>query len=150
GHYPPAYAGRLLGLGRHRALRDALAAADAVLVSPHYQFEWVRAHTPAQTRVVVDSHSIEHRVWPARRAASTRLVNREIERGEVAAWRAADAVFATREEEAEIIEGFGAPRVEVVRNGVDIDRVVPAAGEEERRAERRRLGVREDAGVAVF
>jgi glycosyltransferase involved in cell wall biosynthesis len=149
GRYPAVYADRLLALAPRRALRAELARADVVLVSPHYQYDWVRRHTLASTRVVVDSSYIEHHVWTARNARWTRLVSREIERSEIAAWRAADAVLATREEEAEIIASFGARRVEVVHNGVDVDRVRPASAAE-RRAARDALGLRGDAAVAVF
>jgi len=150
GGYPAAYADRLLALAPRRRVRAALAEADAIFVSPHYQLPWVRRHAPRSTRVVVDCHCIEGDLWPARGAWWTRRVAREIREGELAAWRDADVVFATCEEEAERIRGVGAREVVVVRNGVDVDAVQPVASDAERRAERRRLGLAEDGLLAVF
>jgi glycosyltransferase involved in cell wall biosynthesis len=150
GGYPAAYADRLLALAPRRQVRSELARADVVFISSHYQFPWVRRHTPATTSVVVDCYCIEHQVWPARRARWTRAVNREMERGAKAAWAQADAVFATREEEAEIISAVGARRVEIIRNGADISRFRPVAGDAERASERHRLGIPQDEAIAIF
>jgi glycosyltransferase involved in cell wall biosynthesis len=149
GHYPAAYADRLLALFPRRHIRRALARADAVLVSPHYQFPWVRRHTPSTTPIVVDIHSIDADVWPARRAAWTRMVAREIREGEQRAWAAADMVFATSEEDAEVARRAGARRSVIVPNGVDVDRFAPAKGADERLQLRRLLGL-PDGPLAIF
>lgn len=150
GGYPAAYADRLLGLAPRRQVRAALAEADAVFVSPHYQLPWVRRHAPPGTRVVVDCYCIEGDLWPARGAWWTQRVAREIREGELAAWRDADVVLATCEEEAERIRAAGAREVVVVRNGVDVEAVQPVASDAERRVERRQLGLPEDGLLAVF
>lgn len=149
GGYPAAYADRLLALAPRRRVRAALASADAVLVSPHYQFPWVRRHTPPEVRIAVDCHCIEGDLWPERTARWTRRVAREIREGEIAAWRAADMVFATCEEEAERIRAAGARDVVVVPNGVDVQRF-GAADAEQRAAERLRLGLNVAGLIAVF
>lgn len=148
--YPPVYADRLLSLVPRPRLKRALAYADVVVVSPHYQYRWVRSHAPSGLPIVVDCHAIEHLVWPPRRRWWTRVFSTEIATGEIEAWRHANVVFATCEKEAEIIRGVGASRVEVVPNGVDTRRIRPADGEEERTAIRRQLGISPEAIVALF
>lgn len=148
--YPAVYADRLLSLGPRRDVRAALSSADAVLVSPHYQFRWARRHTPPGVPVVVDCHCIEAEVWKARGSSLTRAINQEIRRGELEAWAQADCVFATRSEEADYIRGLGAREVVVVPNAADVDRVRPAADREERARERERLGLAGDRLLAVF
>lgn len=150
GGYPAAYADRLLALMPRRRIRDALQAADTVLVAPHHQLPWVRRHTPAQTGVVVDLPCIEAEVYPARRARWTRAVAAEIRRGEQRSWQLADMVFASCEDDAQVARRGGARDVVVVPNGVDADRVRPVRDGAERREHRRRLGLAEDARLAVF
>jgi glycosyltransferase involved in cell wall biosynthesis len=149
GGFGPAYADRLLALSPRRSVRRALTKADVVLVSHHYQFSWVRAHTPANTPVVVDCHAIESRVWPARRAPWTRPVAREIERREREAYARADAVFATSEDDADKVRRLGGKDVTVVPNGVDVERFRPASRDERARL-RHQLGLPADAIIGVF
>jgi glycosyltransferase involved in cell wall biosynthesis len=149
-HYPAVHADRLLGLAPRREIRASLAAADAVLVSPHYQFPWVRRHTPAHVPVVVDCHCIEADVWPARRSWLSKHLADEIRAGELNAWRAADCVFATCDPEADFIRSVGAPEVVVVPNATDVERIRPVADGEERRRERATLGLPQEELLAVF
>lgn len=149
-HFPPAYADRFLGAFPRPRLCRALQRADAVLVSPHYQYSWVRRHAPPTTPIVVDCHAIEHRVWPPGHRWWSRVLSGEIARGEARAWRGADAVFVTCTAEADIVAGFGARRVEVIPNGVDVIRIRPPRGEGERADVRRHLGLHPQARVALF
>ena len=149
-HYPAVYADRLLALAPRREVRAALSTADAVLVSPHYQFPWVRRHTPPEVPVVVDCHSIDAEVWPARRSRLSKRLAAEIRVGELQAWREADCVFATCETEADRIRSVGAREVVVVPNAADVDRIRPVGDAAERRGERAALGLPEQAGLAVF
>jgi glycosyltransferase involved in cell wall biosynthesis len=148
--YPAVYADRLLSLGPRRDVKAALASADAVLVSPHYQFRWVRRHTPAGVPIVVDCHCVEAEVWKARTSRITRAINDEIRRGELEAWRCADCVFATRAEEADYIREIGAREVVVVPNAADVERIRPVSGPDERALERDRLGLPTDKLLAIF
>lgn len=149
-HFPAVYADRLLALAPRRPVRRALAEADAVLVSPHYQFAWVRRHTPEGTPIVVDCHCIEADVWPSKGDAFTRRLNEAIRAGELDAWRRADCVFATCDGEAELIRSLGAREVVVVPNAADVERITPVATPDERRRERARLGLDPDAVIGLF
>jgi glycosyltransferase involved in cell wall biosynthesis len=150
GDYPAAYADRLLGWLPRRRVVAALRAADAVMVTPHYQYAWVRPHTPATTGVVVDVHSVEADHWEPRRAAWTRRVVAEIRRGERAAYASADVCFATSEDDAVRVRELGGRDVVIVRNGVDVGRFVPVSSATERAASRRAVREPVDGVMAVF
>jgi len=149
GGFGPAYADRLLSLAPRRQIVRAIASADVVWVSHHYQFAWARKHTPPSTPVVVDCHAIESEVWPARRARWTRVVANEIARAERYAFAHASGVFATSEEDAATVREMGATRVVVAPNGVDVDRFRPVTADE-RAATRRALGLPADRVIAMF
>jgi glycosyltransferase involved in cell wall biosynthesis len=149
-HYPAVHADRLLGIAPRREIRASLATADAVLVSPHYQFRWVRRHTPADVRVIVDCHCIEADVWPARASRMSKHLAKEIRAGELDAWRRADCVFATCDKEADFIRAAGAHEVVVVPNAADVERIRPVADSTERRQVRAALGLPEEGLLAVF
>ncbi len=150
GGYPGAYADRLLGLLPRRNIRASLARADAVWVAHPYQFSWARRHTPPGTPVAVDAHCVESDLYPRRKARWTAVIAEEISRAELHAWREADVVIATSEEEAARIRTAGAREVVVAPNGVDLVRFRPVSNEAERLGARRRLGVEEHRLLAVF
>lgn len=149
-HYPAVHADRLLGLAPRHQIRAALKTADAVFVSPHYQFRWARQHTPSSVPVIVDCHCIEADVWPERGSRVSTHLAAAIRAGELHAWRNADSVFTTCEKEAEHIRSVGARDVVVVPNAADLDRIRPVADENERRRERAALGLPATAVLAVF
>jgi glycosyltransferase involved in cell wall biosynthesis len=149
-NYPAVYADRLLALAPRRAVREAIESADAVLVSPHYQFRWVRRHTPASIPVIVDCHCIEAEVWGPRESRLSKRLAADIEAGELDAWRRADCVFATCETEADYIRSVGASEVVIVPNAADVDRFRPVQSGAERIAERARLNLPAEELIAVF
>lgn len=149
-HLPAVYADRLLGLAPRRPIRAALRSADVVFVSPHYQYRWVRAHTPPGVPIVVDCHMIEADVWPPPTGRFARRLHAEIGAGELEAWRGADCVFATCQAEADHIRSAGAREVIVVPNAADVERIAPVVSANERARERRSLGLPPDAPLAIF
>jgi glycosyltransferase involved in cell wall biosynthesis len=149
-HYPAVHADLVLGLAPRPEIREALKTADAVLVSPHYQFRWVRRHTPTHVPVIVDCHCIEADVWPARVSRFSKHLASEIRAGELHAWRNADSVFATCEQEADYIHSVGARDVVVVPNAADTKRIQPVEDEAERRRVRSALGLPVGGLLGVF
>jgi len=147
--YPAVGAGAVLSLLPRAAVRRAIASADAVLVSPHYQFSWVRRVTPPATPLMVDQHNVEREVWPARGSWWSRRIAASIAHGEQSAWAGADLVLAVTEREAAVFRAEGARRVAVVPNGVDVERIVPVAAADKARL-RARLGMPPDGVLAVF
>jgi len=150
GDYPAAYADRLLALLPRRRIRAALREADAVMVTPHYQFGWVRPHTPAGTGIVVDVHSIETDHWPPKKGRWSHRVVEEIRGGERAAYSAADVCFATCDEDMARVRDLGGNDVVLVRNGVDVDHYRPARSEADRLQSRRALGEAEAGCIGLF
>jgi glycosyltransferase involved in cell wall biosynthesis len=147
--YPAAHADSMLAVLPHPRVRRALATADCVLVSPHYQMGWVRKHTPRTTPLVVDQHNIEREVWRSRGSRWSRWLAGEIAAGERRAWADADLVLAVTEREAATFISEGAREVLVVPNGVDVERFRPAESDAERARVRASLGGPPGA-VAVF
>jgi len=146
---PPVYVHKLIGLWPHRHLTRALATADAVLVSPPYQFSWVRKHTPRSTPVVLDEHSIEADLYRDPRAWWTRAIAREVERVERESITGADLVFVTSDEDGVRVRNWGARRVALVPNGVDLRLFTPVA-RERKHALRAELGLPANGSLAVF
>jgi glycosyltransferase involved in cell wall biosynthesis len=149
GGFGAAYADRLLAIAPRRKIRDLLARADVVMVSPHYQFPWVRKHTPSNTPIVVDCHMIEHHIWRPGKSPWSKALAHEIEHGERNAFSSADLIFATSDDDARHVMDMGGRRIVIVANGADLDRFRPASSEE-RLALRRRLGLPEETVIAVF
>lgn len=145
---PPVYVEKLLGVWPHGPLVRALAKADAVLVSPPYQFAWVRRHTPANVPIVFDEHSIETDLYPGT-SRLTRTIARHVERSERHAIRDADLVFVTSDDDGARVREWGARRVALVPNGVDLSRFTPPSPDG-KPALRKKLGLPLDKPIAVF
>jgi glycosyltransferase involved in cell wall biosynthesis len=146
---PPVHIERLLWAWPHRPLLRALANADVVLVSPPYHFGWVRRHTPRSIPVVFDEHSIESHLYADPDSWLGRAIAREVERSERRALQDADLVFVTSHEDGELARAWGASRVALVPNGVDIDHFHPAS-QKDKSALRRRLGLPVEGKIGVF
>ena len=146
---PPIYIEKLLSAWPHGEIRRALASADVVWVAPPYHFTWVRRRTPKQTPLVFDEHSIEADLYAAPRARIGSAIAREVEREERSALSNADLVFVTSPDDIEPTRRWGARRVELVPNGVDVDRFHPVPPDRKREL-RRMLGLADDRTVGVF
>lgn len=147
--YPPAFTDRVMSLLPHRALRRALAQADAVWVVQPYPYGWVRRHTPAGTPVLLDAQNIEIELVPKGKGRWRRRVAEEVERCEREAFRGAAMVFATSPAEETVAGATGAADVVLIPNGVDIDRLAPPSVAQ-RAAARRDLGLPTTGSIAIF
>jgi len=146
---PPIHIEKLLPAWPHGEIRRALKSADVVWVAPPYHFDWVRRETPKDTPVVFDEHSIEADLYAATDSGFGRAIAREVEREERQALSAADLVFVTSPDDIEPSRAWGARRVELVPNGVDVERFRPVPDERKREL-RRSLGLPIDEHVGVF
>jgi hypothetical protein len=147
--FPPVGTGRLLGLLPRARLRKALAEADVVLVSQPYQVAWVRAATPPRTPVVLDAPNIDGQLYGDGTGVVASRFREAVRRAEAEAWTLVDAALAATEGDATMLRQGGVPAVTLVPNGVDLERVRPAAPPA-RAAARRRLGLPADACLALF
>jgi len=146
---PPVHVQKLLGVWPHRVLTRALSQADAVLVSPPYQFSWVRRHTPPSVPVVLDEHSIETDLYRDASSRFTKAVAREVERVERETIRNADLVFVTSDDDGARVRTWGARAVALIPNGVDLGRFEPAP-REAKPVIRQGVGLPAIGPIAVF
>jgi glycosyltransferase involved in cell wall biosynthesis len=147
--YPPIGADRLLGLLPRRAVRRALARADAVYTSHPYQVPWVRAATPPGTPLVVDTPNVESQVYRSVATPLARRLTAAVARAERRAWEEADLALASTTADAAELRAGGVREVVVIPNAADVDQIQPVSDGARARA-RAGLGLPANGVTAIF
>ncbi|HSH59523.1 MAG TPA: glycosyltransferase family 4 protein, partial [Acidimicrobiales bacterium] len=119
--------------------------ADVVMVSSPTFFSifsaWVLARTK-RAKLVVEVRDLWPAIFVELGVLKSRPIIRFLERLELAAYRAADAVVVVSDGFREHIAARGIPeaKVHTIRNGVDLDRFTPTTPDDTTTATRARLG----------
>ena len=127
--------------------------ADVVVVSSPTFFSILSAWLLARikrARFVVEVRDLWPAIFVELGVLKNRLLIRVLEAVELAAYRAADAVVVVTDgfRDDLVRRGIAATKVHTIRNGVDLDRFQPLAGDH--RATRRRLGAADGETLALY